>query len=122
MDLKETREFVRIEQEREDLQSVLDTPSGRRFVWHRVLGASGVFRSSFVAGAVDVTSFNEGSRNFGLILLADIMSQLPESFLLMQKEAIQDERKRQTELERSKKDTESGDSFGSEDNGGDWSR
>jgi hypothetical protein len=76
-----------------DLKTVLATRGGRRFIW-RQLSQAGVFRASFVAGASDITAYNEGARNCGLALLGDIMSEVPGKFLIMQKEAIDDEQQR----------------------------
>lgn len=90
MNQDETKDFLRRKQQIVDLGAVMDSPEGRRFVW-RMLSEAGVFRPSFIAGAADVTAFNEGSRNFGLILLAEIMAELPESFLIMQREAVNHE-------------------------------
>lgn len=92
MTLQETREFLRREQERNDLRAVMDTAAGRRFVW-KLLSDAGVFRSSYVAGQADTTAFNEGGRNRGLTLLGDIMNDAPEKYLIMQKEAIDNDQK-----------------------------
>lgn len=111
MTLEETKEFLYREQRKSDLKAVMATQEGRRFIW-RVIGEAGVFRSSFVSGSSDITSFNEGSRNNGLTLLSEIMSDLPESFLIMQKEALDN-------VQTSKK--EAGGNLGnggSDDNGG----
>ncbi|BCS54773.1 hypothetical protein [Geobacter sp. SVR] len=95
----ETINFLRREQQIDDMKAVMSTPEGRRFIW-RQLGEAGVFRPSFVAGSPDTTSFNEGSRNCGLLLLAEIMSEAPENFLIMQKEAIENERRNKKETDR----------------------
>jgi hypothetical protein len=93
MDMKETKEFLRRETELNDLKKVMEIPEGRRFIW-RILGDAGVFQPSFRAGSPDLTAFNEGARNNGLTLLTEIMNNVPGSFLIMQKEAI-DEQERQ---------------------------
>lgn len=99
MNLNETIDFLRREQQLIDLKEVMNMPEGRRFIW-RMLGEAGVFRPSFVAGSSDTTAFNEGSRNFGLSLLAEIMAELPESFLTMQREAVNHEQSNKKEVHR----------------------
>lgn len=99
MKLEETKDFLKKEQQLIDLKVVMSSPEGRRFVW-RMLGDAGVFRPSFVAGSADITFFNEGSRNFGLILLTEIMAELPESFLIMQREAVNYEQSNKKEVQR----------------------
>jgi hypothetical protein len=92
MDRKETTEFLRQEQKIDDLKAVMGAPEGRRFVW-RLLREAGIYNSSFVGGSPDITAFKEGARNLGLTLLAEIMTEASESFLTMQKEAIEYEEK-----------------------------
>ncbi len=57
---------------------------GRRIVWS-LLGKAGVFRSS-MASSPELTAFNEGRRDIGLALLADVMRLCPENYALMQSE------------------------------------
>ena len=66
-----------------DIRAILSVPAGRRFFW-KWLSESGVFRSSFTGN--NTTFFNEGKREIGLKLLADMNSSMPEAFVLMQKE------------------------------------
>lgn len=73
------------EQRLADLKAVLSTPEGRRFVW-RQLG--GVFRLSFTPDPY-VTAFNEGLKSPGLQLTAEITTEFPDLYLLMQDEAFQ---------------------------------
>lgn len=94
MDREKSR--IRREREIEDLKAVLGTPQGRRFIW-RLLGQAGIFRPSFVAGSPDTTAFNDGARNQGLNLMAEVMSEAPKQFLTMQQEAMADEQKRRDE-------------------------
>jgi hypothetical protein len=58
-------------QELGDLKAILATPHGRRFVW-KILQDARVLNSSFAANEL-VIAFNEGRRNVGLKLMADIM-------------------------------------------------
>ena len=69
----------------EDLTKLMDTAHGRRFMW-RLLGQCGVFRLSY-SGELASTSFNEGQRNIGLGLFAEIMAHCPHLYLLMAEEA-----------------------------------
>lgn len=73
--------------ELDDVKWILSTPQGRRFMW-RYLGECGVFKSSFVGQYQ--TFFNEGERNIGLKLLADVNDAHPEAYVLMMKEARKD--------------------------------
>jgi hypothetical protein len=72
------------EQDLEDVKGLLFTKSGRRFMW-RILSFCKVFETSFTGNST--TFFNEGMRNVGLMLLADITESSPESYLTMIKEA-----------------------------------
>jgi hypothetical protein len=87
---------IRREREIEDLKTVMSTAQGRRFVW-RMLGQAGIFRPSFVAGSPDTTAFNDGARNQGLNLMAEVMQESPKQFLTMQQEAMNDEQRRREE-------------------------
>lgn len=69
--------------ELEDLRSVLQSPAGRRFVW-RYLTIGGVFQSSFTGD--NATFFNEGRRDIGLKLMADVMEADPDAYVRMAKE------------------------------------
>jgi hypothetical protein len=84
----ESKERRGRERELDDMAWVLSTPQGRRFVW-RYLGECGVFRTSF--NGQFQTFFNEGSRNIGLKLLADVNDSQPEAYVTMMKEARKDE-------------------------------
>ena len=68
----------------EDVKAILKTKEGRRFVW-KILEACGVYRSSMTGNSL--TFFNEGKRDIGLQVLADVMDANPEAFLVMQREA-----------------------------------
>ena len=64
---------------------LMGNAQGRRFVWS-LLGKAGVFRSS-MAPSAEATAFNEGRRDLGLGLLADVMRLCPEQYGRMQSEA-----------------------------------
>jgi hypothetical protein len=72
--VKEIQEAKRSEknkrwQEKEDLQWVLNSPSGRRYLW-KVLCNCGIYKTSYGQG--EDISFLEGRRNIGLSILDDI--------------------------------------------------
>lgn len=71
-------------QELNDVEFVLSTPQGRRFLW-RLLGVCHVFKTSFTGNST--TFFNEGKRDVGLRLLGDINEASPDSYLKMMQEA-----------------------------------
>lgn len=74
-----------------DLLHVLRDRDGRRFVW-RQLGLAGVFQTSFHPSG-SVVYYNEGKRQMGLTLLADLMEADPSAYVTMAMEAHQDEAK-----------------------------
>lgn len=76
------------ERELSDVRSILSTKQGRRF-WWRYLAKCKIFQSTFTGN--NTTFFNEGERNVGLQLLADLNEAMPEAYMLMQKEAIENE-------------------------------
>lgn len=74
------------DRELEDIKKVLSTPEGRRFIW-RLMGESGVFRSSFT-GPAERTYFNEGQRDIGLLILKEVNNAKPSAFAQMQNESL----------------------------------
>lgn len=79
-----------IEQAKADLEAVMGSPAGRRFMWG-LLGECGLYRSSYHPSAL--IHFNEGQRSIGLALLARLTADCPDQYLTMQSEAIADQRK-----------------------------
>ena len=73
-------------QRHEDFRWLMADLRGRRFVWD-LLAKAGLFRSSF-GGSAELTAFNEGRRDLGLSVLADMMRLCPEQYARMQAEAI----------------------------------
>jgi hypothetical protein len=67
-----------------DIREVLNTRRGRRFYW-RYLTICGVFKTS--NSDEHQIFFNEGMRNVGLQLLADVNEAAPEAYLVMLREA-----------------------------------
>src|SRR5690554_2902775 len=70
--------------EQDDTRWLMSTKRGRRIIW-RLLEVSGVYRLSFDRDAMSM-AFNEGNRNFGNQLLAEITRLCPERYLEMLKE------------------------------------
>ena len=66
-----TREQLH-QQDIADLRALLHTREGARFL-SRLMGATGIFAISYVPGESDATAFNEGARNVGLPIYADLM-------------------------------------------------
>ena len=79
---QEEAEARRVEEE--DIRWLLASKQGRRFAW-RILEIAGVYRTSFNNSGC-ITAFNEGKRNVGLMLLADILDIAPEQYLAMLKD------------------------------------
>jgi hypothetical protein len=73
-------------QRNEDFRWLMGDARGRRFIWN-LLAKAGVFRSSMGLSA-ELTAFNEGRRDLGLAVLADLMRLCPEEYGRMQAEAI----------------------------------
>jgi hypothetical protein len=69
---------MQILQQREDLQAVLSTSEGRRFLWC-VISDCEVY--NYVESQLD-----EGKRRVGLDLIESIASVSPDSWIMMQKE------------------------------------
>lgn len=63
---------------------VMSDSKGRRFVW-AILQQSGVFRCSYTGN--NDTFFNEGQRNIGLKLLAELMNGFKSEYALMMQES-----------------------------------
>ena len=68
-----------------DLKWLMSNKRGRRFV-HRLLERSGVFRLSFDQNALRM-AFNEGTRNEGLRLIAQLTEHCSERYIEMLTEA-----------------------------------
>lgn len=68
---------VERDQEIADFKWLMSDKRGRRFMW-RLLDMTGLYRCSFTGNST--TFFNEGQRNIGLQLMADINEQAPEAY------------------------------------------
>ena len=71
-------------QQVEDIKWLVGHASGRRIAT-RLLDRAGVYRTSFNHSG-SVMAFNEGKRDMGLFLLAELMEAAPESYMKMLKE------------------------------------
>ena len=70
----------RLERRKElaDVAFVLSSEEGRRFYW-RLMKRCGIHKSSMTGN--NTTFFNEGERNIGLIMLAELEEADPEAYL-----------------------------------------
>jgi len=64
---------------------LLSTRPGRRFIWNLMVDC-GIFRSSF-DNSGSVTARNEGRREVGLRVLAEVNEAAPEQYLTMLRES-----------------------------------
>lgn len=84
-DESEIQQNLRRMQELQDIEHVMSSEQGRRFMW-RMLSLAGVFRSSMTGNSQ--TFFNEGMRVIGTTLMGDIAeAELEELELKMRREA-----------------------------------
>lgn len=72
------------ELELSDVAFILGSEQGRRFFW-RYLTLCHVFETSFTGN--NTTFFNEGERNIGLIMMADLNNSCPETYIKMLQES-----------------------------------
>ena len=84
---KKTAWELQKEKEEEYLRVVLSTVQGRDVMW-RVLEFTGLYHTSYDRDAPHETSFREGKRQIGLLLLSEINNVDPLAFQLMQKEHL----------------------------------
>jgi hypothetical protein len=84
------------QRDRDDMQTLLKFPWGRRIV-HRLLEKTFVFNPVYVQGEFDATAFNEGKRNVGLALFNEVMDIQPEAYMKMIKQEKEDEDARRTD-------------------------
>ena len=74
---KAEEERLQRERDANDLRHVMSSKQGRRFAY-RLLSGMGLYRLSFNAENQQLTAFNEGARNQGIMLLTEIMEACPE--------------------------------------------
>lgn len=68
----------------DDLRWLMNAKQGRRVVW-AMLARTGVFQTSMTGNSY--TFFNEGARNVGLYLMAEVNRLVPELYAKMVKES-----------------------------------
>lgn len=78
-------------QDREAIRKIMIDSFGRAWMWHK-LSAARVFSDPFTGDPL-VEAYNKGYRNFGMMLLGDIMQHCPEQYIQMTREAIANERR-----------------------------
>lgn len=64
--------------------AMMDTSQGRGWMWD-ILTATKVFQTVFSTRALEM-AFNEGQRNVGLRLMADLMRVSPDQYITMARE------------------------------------
>jgi hypothetical protein len=64
-----------------DIKWLMSSPRGRRLAWW-LLDKAGVNRTSY-SNSGSAMAFNEGQRNMGLMIQADIVSMAPERYMDM---------------------------------------
>jgi hypothetical protein len=77
---------LELQQEKDAMSFVMKHPLGRRFVW-ALLEKAGVNSQSFTPDR-ELTAFNCGQRNIGLMLQAEIEESFPNEFILMWSEHL----------------------------------
>ena len=90
----------------EDLRAVLGTPAGRRLYHRLAFSTAGAMNLSFRYrnNATD-TAFNEGRRDVGLSLVSEAQEHVPELYLLMVQEHIEDAGRRARAAEAKQPET-----------------
>lgn len=73
--------------ELDDIRWVLSNVKGRRVIWS-ILSMCRIFRESYVVKDANHTAFNEGRRDVGLRLLADIQTANPKAYSQMEDEKL----------------------------------
>ena len=71
------------------IKTLMSSESGRTWMWDH-LSACGLYRMSARSGDAHMTYFNEGERNVGLRLLAQLQRACPDLYFLMSKENARD--------------------------------
>lgn len=72
------------EQDKADLRALLHTREGARFL-SRLMDMTGIYSISYVPGDSGATAFNEGARNVGLPVYADMVEADPAANPLLQR-------------------------------------
>ena len=80
------KERLREKSEKKDLQEVLSTVEGRRFLWGQLKKCK-VYESIWESSAK--IHYNAGKQDLGHELMAAILDASPEAYLQMQKESME---------------------------------
>lgn len=95
------------------LCAAMDTVEGRRW-FHDLLARCRIFADPFSGDAL-VEAYSKGERNIGLQIYNDIVTNCPQSFIAMMKEASI---KEITDARRSESDADESDPYASPDSDG----
>ena len=98
-------EKIREKIEAEDLFWMLSHRRGRNIYW-KWLERAGVFRTSYSEVSVHKTHVNEGRRQMGLAMLAELTQTKPDAYLDMMREA-EEEKIKKAKPKSKKKEKES---------------
>lgn len=107
-DVRKQRRIARAQRKDEIvfLARLLAEPVGRRWLYQK-LEECHIYSTSFTTNALAM-AFNEGERNVGLRLVAELTAASPENYLQMLKE-VEDERRNVDESRADRDADESGD-------------
>jgi len=88
----------------DDLRKIIKTPEGRRFVW-KILSECSIYKASFTLNSMQ-TAFNEGRRDIGLALLADLNEADTFAYAKMQQEYVSELKSKQNEKKKNENEEE----------------
>ena len=91
---KKTRAKHAEDQHKNDLRAIMATVGGRRYLW-ALLGSCGVFLDTAGTEPLLLGRFM-GRRSLGLELLIEIMTICPDEYLVMQSEAMKQDKEDST--------------------------
>tara|TARA_R110000868_G_scaffold317394_1_gene578215 strand:+ start:1371 stop:1670 length:300 start_codon:yes stop_codon:yes gene_type:complete len=83
----EAKRQIETDAEVHDLRAIMESQLGRRFMW-RLLEQTGLYKTSFTGNST--TFFNEGQRNIGLWLIAQVNENCLDEYTQMVKENRED--------------------------------
>lgn len=87
---KRTKAQIAEDLHKNDLRAIMATPGGRRYLWG-LMGSCGVFLDTCNTEPLTVGRFL-GRRSLGLELLTEIMTICPNEYLVMQSEAMKQDK------------------------------
>jgi hypothetical protein len=68
------------------IKKVMNDTHGRAWIYDWLLRCH-IYHTPFTPGSQDITDFNCGEQNIGMMLLADVQKSTPNQYLIMLKEA-----------------------------------